>query len=144
MDNRYNDDMVKEMIKAGIERNVIVYDAKADVGEFTPRLVALMKVVTRQLAKMELEDIGVLESIIMSPEAHACTETWHPVATSVHKDAKGNVVGFGNIKFIVHDDLGHLSKFQVYCEEIDGTMAPSDNEIVIGVTSTGKVILGSV
>lgn len=41
---KINDDAWHTLLAAGLDRNVVVYDSAATAGQFTKRLVSLMKV----------------------------------------------------------------------------------------------------
>ena len=67
---KMNDDGWHTLLAAGVDRNILVYDADAAAGQFTKRLVSLMKVVMRRNAGGNSGSIkrGSLTDMYMSPE----------------------------------------------------------------------------
>ena len=67
---KMNDDAWHTILAAGVDRNILVYDADAAAGQFTKRLVSLMKVVMRRNAGGNSASVkrGQLTDLYLSPE----------------------------------------------------------------------------
>ena len=75
---KMNDDGWHTLLAAGVDRNVMVYDADAAVGQFTKRLISLMKTVMRRNAGGNSGSLnrGKLTDIYLSPEALEDIRNW--------------------------------------------------------------------
>jgi hypothetical protein len=75
---KINDDAWHVLLAAGVDRNIMVYDADAAAGQFTKRLVSLMKSVMRRNAGGNSGSIsrGRLTDIYLSPEALEDIRNW--------------------------------------------------------------------
>jgi hypothetical protein len=73
-----NDDGWHTLLGAGYDRNIIVTDAAAEAGQFTKRLVSLMKTVMRRNAggNSGCTNRGQLTDLYMSPEAMEDIRNW--------------------------------------------------------------------
>ena len=68
---KMNDDGWHTILAAGVDRNVLVYDADATAGQFTKRLVSLMQTVMRRNSggNSASDGRGRLTDLYVSPEA---------------------------------------------------------------------------
>jgi hypothetical protein len=67
---KMNDDAWHTLLAAGVDRNILVYDADAAAGQFSKRLVSLLKVVMRRNAGGNSASVkrGQLTDLYVSPE----------------------------------------------------------------------------
>jgi len=67
---KINDDAWHTLLAAGVDRNIVVYDADAAAGQFTKRVVSLMKTVMRRNGGGNSTSInrGKLTDLYLSPE----------------------------------------------------------------------------
>jgi hypothetical protein len=67
---KMNQDAWHTLLAAGVDRNVLVYDADAAAGQFTKRLISLMKVIMRRNAGGNSASLrrGKLTDLYVSPE----------------------------------------------------------------------------
>jgi len=65
-------------LAAGVDRNILVYDADAAAGQFTKRLISLLKVVMRRNAGGNSASIkrGTLTDLYLSPEGLEDIRNW--------------------------------------------------------------------
>ena len=75
---KMNDDGWHTLLAAGVDRNVLVYDADAADGQFTKRIISLMKTVMRRNAGGNSGSLnrGKLTDIYLSPEALEDIRNW--------------------------------------------------------------------
>jgi hypothetical protein len=75
---KINDDGWHTMITAAADRNLMVFDANANAGQFTKRLISLMKVVVRRNAGGNTASIkrGKLTDMFVSLEAEEDIRNW--------------------------------------------------------------------
>jgi hypothetical protein len=73
-----NDDAWHTLLAAGVDRNILVYDADAAAGQFTKRLVSLLKTVMRRNGGGNSSSInrGKLTDLYVSPEAIEDIRNW--------------------------------------------------------------------
>ena len=144
--NKMNDDGWHPILAAGVDRNILVYDGDAAAGQFTKRLISLLKVVMRRNAGGNSASIkrGVLTDLYLSPEGLEDIRNWgvdqadevtrREIYTST--DAAGQPLTrvFG-VNLHALDELGENQEYQVYfTNELSGTLGPSsDVELCVGL-----------
>ena len=76
---KMNDDCWQTIITAGFDRNVMVFDSAATAGQFTKRLVSLMKTVMRRNGggNSTSNNRGKLTDLYISPEAMEDIRNWN-------------------------------------------------------------------
>jgi hypothetical protein len=147
---KLNDDSWHTILAAGFDRNLLVNDANATAGQFTKRLVSLLKLVMRRNAggNSASTNRGRLTHIFLSPEAIEDMRNWGIDEADdftrreifLSDDSAGTSV-FG-IKIIPLDELGESQEYQLYYQNVIATgasnngMAASDVELVIGIDAT--------
>ena len=74
---KMNDDGWHTLLAAGVDRNIVVFDSDADAGQFTKRLVSLMKTVMRRNGggNSASNNRGILTDLYVSPEGMKTSET---------------------------------------------------------------------
>jgi hypothetical protein len=145
------------LLAAGADRGVVVFDSDATAGQFTKRLISLMKTtmrrelrqvngVTLQRESTPAGNAGRMTDLFMSPEALEDIRDWDntDVDEVTRRDIfMGEDGGLSSIYgVILHDilELGEGQIFQTWYETYaasnsvsNDTMATSDLEIVVGL-----------
>ena len=141
------------VISAGAARSdtVVIDDTVADAGQFTKRLVSLMKTAMTRLAggNSSTQARGQLTDLYISPEALEDIRDWTTADDGVDEftlreifqstDNTGNGTTSGPLARIfgvtLHSitELGESQEFQRFSDSIGFTMGSSDVEIVIGL-----------
>ena len=140
---KINDDGWHTLLAAAVDRNILVFDADAAAGQFTKRLVSLMKTVMRRNGGgNSVTAPGRLSDIYCSPEAIEDIRNWGiDQLDEVSRreiyvaDDKGPAITriFG---VNLHDlfELGDAQEYQTYfTTDLSGSLASSDVELVIGL-----------
>ena len=139
---KINDDGWHTLLTAGADRNILVYDADATAGQFTKRLVSLMKSVmvrngggnTGSIRRSKLTDI------FLSPEAIEDIRNWgidqvdDQTRREIYVAADGtlNRVFGVNLQDLV--EFGEGQEYQLFFTgSLGGTLATGDLELVVGM-----------
>lgn len=142
---KMNDDGWHTVLAAGVDRNILVYDADAAAGQFTKRLVSLMKVIMRRNSGGNSASMGRgrLTDLFLSPEGVEDMRNWgvdQLDETSrreiyVANDDSGAVSQVFNVNIQALDELGENQEYQTYyTSDLSGTFGPSsDVELVVGL-----------
>ena len=142
---KMNDDAWHTILAAGVDRNILVYDADAAAGQFTKRLVSLLKVVMRRNAGGNSASVkrGQLTDLYLSPEGVEDMRNWgidQLDETSrreiyVANDGAGSVSRVFGVNLHAIDELGEGQEYQTYyADNLSGTLGPSsDVELVVGL-----------
>ena len=141
---KMNDDGWHTLLAAGVDRNIIVYDADASAGQFTKRLVMLLKTVMRRNGggNSTSTDRGKLTDLYISVEAEADMASWGidqiPDASrqNLINSETGAFDGLYGVRFHSLDELGVGQEYELYFEqELGGTPVStgSDVEICVGL-----------
>lgn len=139
---KMNDDGWHTLISAGVDRNILVYDPDADNGQFSKRLVSLMKVTMRRNGGGNSSSInrGALTDLFVSPEAIEDIRNWgvDEVDEFTRRDLINTEGGLLNRIFGVNlhtlDELGDNQEYQTFYEtDLSGTLPSGDGEIVVGL-----------
>ena len=139
-----NDDAWHTILAAGVDRNILVFDADAAQGQFTKRLVSLLKTVMRRNGGGNSSSVnrGKLTDLYVSPEAIEDLRNWgvdqvdevtrREIYTADDGAASVNRVFSVNMHDI--DELGVGQEYQsFFTNELSGSVASSDDEIVVGL-----------
>lgn len=139
---KLNDDGWHVVLSAGVDRNIVVYDGDAAAGQFTKRLVSLMKTVMRRNGggNSTSQNRGLLTDLYISPEAMEDIRNWgvdqidETTRREIYVAKDGSVNRIFSVNLHDLDELGVDQEFQVYYEdELNGTMPGTDVEIVVGL-----------
>lgn len=137
-----NDDGWHTLLAAGVDRNIVVFDGDAGVGQFTKRLVSLMKTLMRRNGGGNSSSLnrGELTDLYLSPEANEDVRNWgvdqvDEITRRELFNAGDTVITrlFGvNLHHI--DELGEGQEYQDYfSSQLSGTFASGDVELVVGL-----------
>jgi hypothetical protein len=140
---KMNDDGWHTILAAGVDRNILVYDADAAAGQFTKRLISLLKVVMRRNAGGNSTSIkrGSATDVYLSPEGLEDIRNWgvdqadeatrREIYTSTDEGSPLTRVFGVNLHAL--DELGENQEYQTYfTNELSGTLGPnSDAELTV-------------
>jgi hypothetical protein len=139
---KINDDAWHTVISAAADRNIVVYDSDAAAGQFTKRLISIMKTVMRRNGGGNSTSInrGKLTDVYVSPEAIEDIRDWKVEQVDevtrreiflAGDDVMSRIFGV-NLHDL--DELGEGQEYQsFFTNELSGTMASGDLEAVVGL-----------
>jgi hypothetical protein len=140
---KWNDDGWHTIITAAADRNIVVLDSDAQTGQFTKRLVSLMKVVMRRNGggNSTSNNRGALTDLFVSPEAMEDIRNWNvdqvdeltrrQIFISEGDQALNRIFGV-NLHDL--DELGEGQEYELFYEnELGGALPGGDVEIVVGL-----------
>jgi len=142
---KINDDAWHTILAAGVDRGILVYDADAAVGQFTKRLVSLLKIVMRRNAGGNSASLkkGQLTDLYLSPEGVEDVRNWgiDQVDETTRREIYTSADGSGAMTRIFGVNLNSLTEFgegqeyQLYfANQLSGTLGPAgDVELVVGL-----------
>jgi hypothetical protein len=139
---KMNDDGWHTVLGAGVDRNIIVFDADAPAGAFTKRLVSLMKLVARRNGGGNSSSVnrGQLTDLYLSPEGIEDIRNWNvdEVDEVTRRELITNEGGLMNRIFQVNlhdlDELGEGQEYQLFFTgELGGNLPTGDTELVVGL-----------
>lgn len=144
---KINDDGWHTLLAAGVDRNIMVYDANAQAGQFTKRLVSLMKVVMARNGGGNSTSInhGELTDLFTSPEAIEDIRNWgvdqldEMSRRDVYVAPDGRINRIFNVNLHSIYELGEGQEYELYFEgALAGALAASDVELVVGLDLTNR------
>lgn len=144
---KLNDDGWHVILGAGYDRNIVVTDTNAAAGQFTKRLVTLMKLVMRRNAGGNSGSLnrGKLTHLYVSPESLEDMRNWdfdevdEITRREIYlSDDNGATQIFG-VNIIALDELGEGQEYQNFYQNYiavgaqNNGMAAGDVELVVGL-----------
>ena len=146
---KMNDDGWHTLLAAGVDRNVMVYDADAAVGQFTKRLISLLKTVMRRNAGGNSGSLnrGSLTDLYLSPEALEDIRNWgldqvdEITRREIYQagDDGAAITRIFGVNLHDIDELGASQEYQnFYTDQLSGTFTGSDVELVIGLDQSSN------
>ena len=142
---KMNDDGWHTLLAAGVDRNLLVYDADAAASQFTKRLLSLMKTVMRRNAGGNSASLnrGRLTDLFMSPEGVEDIRNWgvdqadDMTRREIHvaPDDGGALTSIFGVSLRALDELGQSQEYQNYFTmNLSGSLGPSsDVELCVGL-----------
>ena len=139
---KMNDDGWHTILAAGVDRNIIVFDSDAAAGQFTKRIVSLMKTVMRRNGGGNSSSLnrGRLTDVYLSPEAMEDIRNWgvDQVDEVTRREIYVAEDGANNRIFSVNlhdlDELGEGQEYQkFYSNELTASLPSGDVEVVVGL-----------
>lgn len=141
---KINDDGWHTILAAAVDRNILVYDADAAAGQFTKRLVSLLKLVMRRQAggNTASGNKGRLTDVYMSPEGIEDIRNWgidqldEVSRRAVYTSEDGGAPLTRIFGVTLHDlyEFGEGQEYQTYfTSDLSGSLASSDVELVVGI-----------
>ena len=144
---KLNDDGWHTILAAGVDRNILVYDADATAGQFTKRLISLMKTVMRRNGGGNSSSInrGQLTDLYISPEAEedirnfGVDELDEVSRREVITQEGGLLARMFGVNLHVLDELGDGQEYNdYYLGDLSGTLPAGKQEIVVGLDLTNR------
>jgi hypothetical protein len=139
---KMNDDGWHTLISAGVDRNILVYDPDAANGQFSKRLVSLLKVTMRRNGGGNSNSIsrGQCTDLFVSPEAIEDIRNWgvdevdEITRRELITQDGGMLVRIFQVNLHDLDELGDEQEYQVFYEsDLSGTLPAGDSEIVVAL-----------
>jgi len=139
---KINDDAWHTLLAAGVDRNIVVYDAAANAAQFTKRLISLMKTVMRRNGGGNSNSVnrGRLTDVYLSPEALEDVRDWgvdqvdEVTRREIYVAEDGAINRIFSVNLHDIDELGEDQEYQLFFEnDLGGSMASNDVEIVVGL-----------
>jgi len=140
---KMNDDGWHTLLAAGVDRNIVVYDSDAAAGQFTKRLVSLMKTVMRRNGggNSASNNRGMLTDLYVSPEAMEDLRNWGIDQVDevtrreiyVADDNSGAVNRVFGVNLHDLDELGEGQEYQLFYSDVLGGSLDLDTELVVGL-----------
>lgn len=145
---KINDDGWHTLLAAAVDRNILVFDADAAGGQFTKRLVSLMKTVMRRNGGgNSVTAPGRLTDLYCSPEAIEDIRNWgidqlDDVSRREIYVAADNGPAITRVFSVnLHDlfELGDGQEYQTYfTSDLGGSLASNDVELVVGLDQSSN------
>ena len=140
---KINDDGWHTLLAAAVDRNILVYDADAGAGQFTKRLVSLMKTVMRRNGGgNSVTANGRLTDLYLSPEAIEDIRNWgvdqldEVSRREIYVAADDGAPLTRIFGVNLHDlfEFGDNQEYQNYfTSDLGGSLQTADVELVIGL-----------
>jgi hypothetical protein len=139
---KMNDDGWHTLLAAGVDRNIVVFDSDAANGQFTKRLVSLMKTVMRRNGGGNSTSInrGKLTDLYISPESMEDIRNWgidqvdEITRREIYVANDGTLNRVFGINLHDLDELGEGQQYQLFYSDILGATLPgSKSEMVVGL-----------
>ena len=141
---KMNDDGWHTLLAAGVGRNILVYDGDAANGQFTKRLISLLKTVMRRNGGGNTGSVrrGSLSDVYLSPEALEDIRNWgldqidEVTRREIYMAGDGDAVITRVFGVNLHDmdELGSGQEYQTfYADQLAGTLQGSDSELIVGL-----------
>ena len=133
----------------GTFTDIVVFDDDAANGQFSKRLVSLMKTVMRRNGggNSTSNNRGALTDLYVSPEAMEDIRNWGVDQVDevtrreiyVANDGSNVLTRIFGVNLHALDELGEGQEYQLYYENVlSGTMPASDVEIVVGLDQSKR------
>ena len=139
---KMNDDGWHTVLAAGVDRNIMVYDADATAGQFTKRLVSLMKTVMRRNGGGNTGSLvrSRLSDLYLSPEALEDIRNWQVdqideiTRREIFTAADGGITRLFQVNLHDIDELGESPEYQsFFTSQLSGSLQGSDVELVVAL-----------
>jgi hypothetical protein len=146
---KMNDDGWHTILAAGVDRNILVYDADATAGMFSKRLVSLMQTVTRRNSGGNSASLsrGRLTDMYVSPEALEDVRNWgldqidEVTRREIYTASEGGapITRIFGVNLHDLDELGEGQEYQnFFANELSGAVEASDLELVVGLDQSAS------
>ena len=139
---KMNDDGWHTLLAAGVDRNIVVYDSDAAAGQFTKRLVSLMKTVMRRNGggNSASNNRGLLTDLYVSPEAMEDIRNWgvdqvdEVTRREIYTAADGAINRIFGVNLHDLDELGEGQEYQLFYDNtLSASLPTGDAELVVGL-----------
>jgi hypothetical protein len=141
---KFNDDGWHTILSAAADRNILVYDADASAGQFTKRLVSLMKTTMIRNGGGNTTSIkqSALTDIFLSPEALEDIRNWNVDQVDeltrreiyLAADDSSVITRIFGVNLHPMREFGEGQEYQLFwTNTLGATIQGSDTELVVGV-----------
>ena len=146
---KMNDDGWHTLLAAGVDRNILVYDGDAADGQFTKRVISLMKTVMRRNAGGNTGSLnrGKMTDLYLSPEALEDIRNWgvdqvdETTRREIYQagdDASAITRMFG-VNLHDMDEMGENQEYQkFFSNQLAASLNGTDPELVVGIDRTAN------
>lgn len=140
-----NNDGWHTILGAGVDRNILVFDSDASAGQFTKRLVSLMKTTMRRNGggNSTSQNRGKLTDLWLSPEGMEDMRNWNVdqidevTRNEIFHAEDGKINRIFGVNLHDLDELGEGQEYQLYfTNELSGAFASADVELAVGMDMT--------
>lgn len=137
-----NDDGWHTLLAAALDRNILVFDSDAGSGQFTKRLLSLMKVVMRRNGggNSATPNRGKLTDAYLSPEGVEDMRNWGVdivdefTRREIFTADDGSFMRIFNVNLHDIDELGEGQEYQnFFTNTLGGQLQPNDLELMLGL-----------
>ena len=146
---KMNDDGWHTLLAAGVDRNVLVYDADATRGMFSKRLVSLMQTVMRRNSGGNSASTGRgrLTDLYVSPEALEDVRNWgldqidEVTRREIYTASEGGapITRIFGVNLHDLDELGVGQEYQTFfTDDLSGAVHGTDDELVVGLDQSSS------
>jgi len=144
---KMNNDGWRTLLYAGVDRNAVIYDSDAGVGQFTKRLISLMMTAMRRNGGGNSGSYNrrKLTHLYVSPENKEDMRNWgidqvdEVTRREIFVGGDGSISKIFNVFIEDLDELGEGQEFQLYfTNELGGALASTDVELVVGLDRSGQ------
>ena len=141
---KMNDDGWHTLLAAGVDRNILVYDADAAQVQFTKSIVSIMKTVMRRNGGGNSGSLnrGRLTDIYLSPEALEDIRNWgidqvdEVTRREIYQagDEGAAITRVFGVNLHDMDEIGEGQEYQrFFTDQLLGGLASSDSELIVGL-----------
>jgi len=146
---KMNDDGWHTILAAGVDRNILVYDADATAGLFSKRLVSLMQTVMRRNSGGNSASVGRgrLTDMYLSPEALEDIRNWgldqvdEVTRREIYTASEGGapITRIFGVNLHDLDELGEGQEYQnFFTSDLSASLEGSDLELVVGLDQSSN------
>ncbi|MBC8495797.1 hypothetical protein H8D36_06595 [archaeon] len=139
---KHNDDGWHVILAGAVDRNIMVYDNAANAGQFTKRLVSLMKTVMRRNGGGNSTSVnrGKLTDLYISPEGMEDIRDWgvdqvdEVTRREIFTAEDGRINRIFSVNLHDIDEFGVSQEYQnFFTSDLSGSLETSDVELVVGL-----------
>lgn len=142
MIKKRNDDGWHLLLTGGLDRNIVVYDSEASQGQFTKRLVSLMKLIMRRNGGGNSTSVNrfQLTDLYMSPESQEDIRNWgldqidEVTRREIYLAPDNSISRVFGVNLHAIDELGEDQEYQLFFQnDLGGALQTSDVELFVGL-----------
>ena len=144
---KLNDDGWHTLLAAAYDRGVVAFDSDAGSGQFTKRLISLMKTLMSRGAggNAATPNRGVLTDLYISPESLEDMRNWGVdiidefTRRELFMAADGTMMRLFGVNLHRLDETGESQEYQnFYVNQLGGSLQTNDLELVVGLDKTNN------
>jgi len=144
---KLNDDGWHTLLAAAVDRNIVVVDSDSNPGQFTKRVVSLMKTVVRRNGggNSTSNNRGKLTDLYVSPEAIEDIRNWNVdqvdevTRRDIFLSEDGTLSRIFGVNLHDIDELGEGQEYQLYATTQLGITMPTNRvELMVGIDQSKR------